>query len=112
MIILQHVHYKIHDEVRKNDKVHNSFYNTSFGWIYFRNSISRRGEEVDTISRRGGGVDTISRRGGVVDTISRRGGGVDTKSILAYVAHLSSIEKAITIMENMCKEQIKQLFGV
>ena len=25
MITLYHVHYEIHDEVRKNDKVHNSF---------------------------------------------------------------------------------------
>ena len=30
MITLQHVHYEIHDEVGKNDKVHNSFIKKSF----------------------------------------------------------------------------------
>ena len=33
MITLLHVHYEIHDEVRKNDKVHNSFIKAIFKFV-------------------------------------------------------------------------------
>ena len=41
MITLQHIHYEIHDEVSKNDKVHNGFIKLFKGTVEL---ISRGGE--------------------------------------------------------------------